>query len=109
MCCDLQNAIFFKPQHLDVLKVLDVTCKISKYSSRNFVSHFELTSMPFPSAIALWELEIPVVVEETFLSPSYCLCCSALENRLYCLSAKTCLSLATYIFVHINSFFSSLA
>lgn len=42
---------------------------------------------------------------KTFLSSNYCLCCSALENRLYCLRAKMCLSLGTYIFVHINLFF----
>lgn len=50
---------FFKPQHLDVLKVLDVSCKIPKYSNHIFFSHFELTSMSFPGTITFWELEIP--------------------------------------------------
>lgn len=60
MCCDLQKVMFFfKPQHLDVLKILHVTCKIPKYRNHIFFSHFELTSMSFPGTITFWELEIP--------------------------------------------------
>lgn len=101
------HVFFFKPQHLDVLKILNVTCKILKYTNHNFFFSFwtDFHVLSWHHNLLGTGNSEQWLWKKTFLSPNYCLCCSALENRLYCLRAKMCLSLGTYIFVHINLFF----